>query len=103
MEKKSINEVQEIYELEIDRIIKLIKKEKAKKILLQFPDGMKPYSGAILEELKNKTGKEFFIWLDSCFGACDLPIEAEKLGIDFVVQFGHSSWDYKRKDIKVLK
>jgi len=108
--QKTINELEQDYELEIDKIAETIEKQKAKNILLQFPDGLKPYStlvhDKILDELKKKkykTNVKIFIWLDSCFGACDIPLETEKLGIDLIVQFGHSAWDFSGKDIKVLK
>ena len=109
-QQKSINELEQEYGLEIEKIAKTIKKQKARKILLQFPDGLKPYStlihDKILEELKNQKYKEkpkIFIWLDSCFGSCDIPIETKRLGIDLIVQFGHSNWDFSGSDIKVLK
>lgn len=107
--EKAFSEIDEKYELEIDKIAKTIKKEKAKRVLLQFPDGLKPYATAIADEIKKrldeKTKKdiEIMIWLGSCFGACDVPIQTEKLGVDLIVQFGHSEWDYKdTKDIKIL-
>lgn len=99
----SLNELD--YDLELDKVIKEIKKNKAKKVLIQLPEGLKPYAIQIQDklekELKNKI--EFFIWLDSCFGACDIPLETERLGIDMIIQFGHSNWDFKDKKIKVLK
>jgi len=108
--QKTINELEQEYELEIERIAENIKEQKAKNILLQFPEGLKPYSiliqDKLVEELKNKKYKEkvkIFIWLDSCFGACDIPLETEKLGIELIIQFGHSSWDFSGSDIKVLK
>jgi len=102
--KKSFYEISEKYDLEIERIVKTIIKEKAKKVLLQFPEGMKPYSQVICDEIENKTKASCFIWLDSCFGACDIPLETQKLGVDLIIQFGHSPWVYdKKKEIKVLK
>jgi 2-(3-amino-3-carboxypropyl)histidine synthase len=105
-----MKELEQEYELEIPKIAETIKKQKAKNILLQFPEGLKPYStlihNKILEELNKQKYKEktkIFIWLDSCFGACDIPTETEKLGIDLIVQFGHSSWDFSGRDIKVIK
>jgi len=95
MQNKTINEINPIYDLEIERIVKTILKEKAKKVLLQFPEGMKPYSMVIASEIERKTGCQCFIWLDSCFGACDFPVNVEKLGIDLLIQFGHSEWKYK--------
>ena len=114
MQKKTISEINEKYELEIDRIVRTISKEKEKagsakaenclKVLFQFPEGMKPYSTVICEEIERLTNCECFIWLDSCFGACDVPLEVSRLGVDLIVQFGHSSWNYgKEKGVKVLK
>ena len=106
MENKTISEINEIYELEIDKIVKNIKKNKGKagskskdsegyKVLLQFPEGMKPYSMVISDEVSDKAGCECFIWLGTCFGACDVPIEVENIGVDMIVQFGHTAWKFK--------
>jgi len=102
MNNKTLEEVNEIYELEIVKIVKNIQKEKAGKVLLQFPEGMKPYSQQISFHIEDRANCQCFIWLDSCFGGCDVPLEVEKLGIDLVVQFGHSSWNFKDRKIKVL-
>lgn len=105
MQNKSFAELEKEYDLEINRIVKTIGREKAKKILLQFPDGLKPYSDVIAREIENKlkNGAEILIWFGSCFGACDVPLQAENLGVDLIVQFGHSVWKYnKKKGIKVL-
>ena len=103
MQQKSLSELRENYELELEKALGVIKKQKSRKVLLQFPDGLKPYAIEIQKELESKTkNTEFFIWLDSCFGACDLPLETEKLGIDLIVQFGHSAWDYSsKKEFKI--
>ncbi|MFA5723705.1 MAG: hypothetical protein WC979_05610, partial [Candidatus Pacearchaeota archaeon] len=55
MQKKTFSEINEKYDLELERIVKTILKEKAKKVLLQFPEGMKPYSTVICTEIENKT------------------------------------------------
>jgi len=94
MEKKSFNEINEIYDLEIDKIVNTIKKKKAKKVLLQFPEGLKPYSTVVCEEIENKADVGCFIWLGDCFGACDIPIGVDELGVDLIVQFGHSDWRF---------
>lgn len=96
-------EIEREYELEIGKIVKTIKKEKAKKVLLQFPDGLKPYSTVIVEEIEKKSGCECIIWMGTCFGACDIPLEVERLSVDLIVQFGHSPCKYKKKDIKIIK
>ncbi len=91
--KKSISDIEKDYDLEIDRIISNIKnlKKKNPKVLLQFPDGLKPYATVVVQELEEKCSAEFFIWLGSCYGACDTPNVSNK-GFDLLVQFGHSFW-----------
>ena len=90
--EKTIEELQEKYDLELEKITSEIKKTKAKLVLLQFPDGLKPYATSMVDYLKKKTNAEFLIWLGSCFGACDIPVGVEKLKpkIDLVIQFGHN-------------
>ncbi len=101
MQVKSISEIQKIYDLELDKIVKTIKKQKAKLVLLQFPDGLKPHSTVIANEIEKKCRKDkmnvkCLIWFGSCYGACDVPIQVEKLKpkIDLIVQFGHSKWKF---------
>lgn len=104
MQNKTIKEIDEKYDLELERVINTINREKSKKVLLQFPEGMKPYSTVILQELEAKTKSKCFIWLGSCFGACDVPIEVQRLGVDLIVQFGHSDWEYgSDSGVSVLK
>lgn len=83
------------YNLELEKVIDAIKREKAKVVCLQLPDGLKPKATEIAEYIESKTDTKCTIWLDSCFGACDLPIEIERLGIDLLIQFGHSAWHHK--------
>ncbi len=102
MQNKTISEIEQIYELELEKVFNVIKKNHVKKVLLQFPEGMKPYSTVIAKEIENKTGCKILIWLGSCFGGCDVPLDVERLGVDLIVQFGHSKWGFKDKKIKVL-
>ena len=105
---KTIQDLNEKYDLELEKVIFKIKSEKAKLVLLQFPDGLKPYATAVVDYLeqevnsctesprrgrhKEKTNVQFLIWLGDCFGACDTPILGKELEkkIDLVVQFGHN-------------
>jgi len=116
MNKFTIKEVQEKYDLELDKVISQIKKSRAKLVLLQFPDGLKQYAITIVDYLeeklapkgvppKSEVGGKFLIWLESCFGACDTPVglstaqctpncgilgQKLKPKIDLVIQFGHN-------------
>ena len=80
------------YDLEFEKIINQIKKQKTKLVLLQFADGLKPLATKIVDYLEEKTDAKFLIWMGSCFGACDTPVGLEKLKpkIDLIVQFGHN-------------
>ena len=92
------------YDLELERAVKTIRKEKAKLVLLQFPDGLKNVATEVSEELEKKTGAKCAIWLGSCFGACDIPsAQMEKLKFDLIIQWGHSDWPFKDKKLKILK
>ncbi len=101
MQKHTINDIQKKYDLELDKVLKNIKKgrKKNKLILLQFADGLKPYATTIVDYLKDKIEKskskkniQFLIWMGTCFGACDTPVGLEKIKpkIDLVIQFGHN-------------
>ena len=107
MQLKTINEIEKIYDLELDKIVEEIKNKKAKLVLLQFPDGLKPYATVIVDFLESKlapnqvglrggalptseVGVKFLIWLGSCFGAFDVPVSLENMKIDLIVQFGHN-------------
>ena len=80
------------YALEIDRITDRINRLKAKKVCIQLPDGLKPKAEEIQKEIEKRTKATVLIWAGSCFGACDTPQGLEKLGVDLLVQFGHSEW-----------
>lgn len=87
------------YNYEINEVVELIKKENAKFVCIQLPDGLKPEAVKIAKELESKTNSEIFIWLDSCFGACDIPLELKNLKIDMLVQFGHNQWPFWKSKI----
>ncbi len=76
------------YDLELDRAASEIKKQKAKIVAIQLPDGLKPKAGEIAKELESKTKAKIMIWLGSCYGACDIP----NAKADLLIQWGHSEW-----------
>jgi len=78
------------FDFEEERIKQEINKLEAKRVLLQMPEGLKP-EGPSLAKIIEKTGALPIISADPCYGACDLATaEAESLGIDLIVHFGHS-------------
>lgn len=88
MEKTS-DEIEEAYELEFDRIARIVKEKRAKRILIQLPDGLKPYATRIAEKIENLTKANVIIWGGSCYGPCDIP-DANELKFDIIFHFGHA-------------
>ncbi|MBU2634424.1 MAG: diphthamide synthesis protein [Nanoarchaeota archaeon] len=81
------------YDFEIDRIVKEIKKNKAKTVCIQLPDGLKSKALEIQKEIEDKSKVKVFIWFGSCFGACDIP-KVDKV-VDLLIQFGHNDYGFK--------
>ena len=78
------------FDFEEERIKQKIAKLGAKRVLLQLPEGLKQ-EGPSLAKTIEKTGALPIISSDPCYGACDLATaEAESLGVDLIVHFGHS-------------
>ena len=78
------------FDFEEERLKKEIIRLGAKRVLLQLPEGLKP-EGLLLAKTIEKTGAIAFVSADPCYGACDIAFdEAESLGADLIVHFGHS-------------
>jgi len=82
------------YDLELNKAATEIKKQRAKQVCIQLPDGLKQYAKDIQNTLEKQTNAEIVIWMGNCYGACDIPIQIEKVGIDLLIQWGHSEWKY---------
>lgn len=87
---KTISDLEKVYDVDFEKIISEIKKSKAKIVLLQFVDGLKPYATAVVNFLEEKTNAEFLIWLGDCFGACDIPVLPSEIKVDLMIQIGHN-------------
>ena len=77
------------YDLELERAAETINAERAKRVCIQLPDGLKPRAKEIVDFLEKNTKAEIFIWSGSCFGACDTP---DIKDFDLLIQWGHSEW-----------
>ncbi len=78
------------FDFEEERVRQEISKLNAKLVLLQLPEGLKP-EGPRLASIVERTGAIPIISGDPCYGACDIAIgEAENLGADLILHFGHS-------------
>lgn len=77
------------YDLKISKVIEHIKDKKPNSVLIQLPDGLKPKAQEITNQIQAETEAKVFIYLGSCYGACDIPTN---VNVDLVIQFGHSDW-----------
>ena len=81
----------------MENAIKELKKLKAKRIFVQFPEGIKRNIQDIVKELE-KNGFESVVCLQECYGACDIrDEEAKRLGCDALLHIGHEDYGVKSK------
>lgn len=80
---------------QIAGLVNEVKQKKAKKVMIQLPEGIKIRAQEISERLE-KEGVESMVSLEPCYGACDLrDHEARLLGCDLLVHVGHSDFGVK--------
>jgi 2-(3-amino-3-carboxypropyl)histidine synthase len=78
------------FDFEEERVKQEILKLKAKRVLIQLPEGLKP-EATRLAKIIERSGALPIISADPCYGACDLAtVEAESLGVDLIIHYGHS-------------
>ena len=78
------------FNFEEERLAKEIRKHKAKRVLIQLPEGLKPYALRIAAVVES-SGAQALISADPCYGACDLAIcDAPTLGADLIIHYGHT-------------
>ncbi|MBS3108345.1 diphthamide synthesis protein [Candidatus Woesearchaeota archaeon] len=78
----------EEYDLELEKVAREIKKNNYKSVCVQLPDGLKPKATQIADYIEKNTKAKVVIWLESCYGACDIT----SIDVDLLVQWGHSEW-----------
>jgi 2-(3-amino-3-carboxypropyl)histidine synthase len=75
-----------------EEVIKKLKKLKAKRIFVQFPEGIRLKIQKIVKELEGN-GFETILCVEKCFGACDVrENEAKLLGCDVILHIGHEKF-----------
>jgi len=81
------------YDFETEKAIKTIRKSKAKRVGLQFPEGLKDHALGIAKAIEDGTGAKVIIMADPTYGACDLKAEdAKRLGLDMLIHYGHTEF-----------
>jgi 2-(3-amino-3-carboxypropyl)histidine synthase len=73
-------------------VVKKLKRLKAKRIFVQFPEGIRLKIQKIVKELEEK-GFEVILCVEKCFGACDVrENEAKSLGCNVILHIGHEKF-----------
>ena len=93
---KEKHTIQSEYELELGRILKEIKKIKARLVCLQFPRGLANKAIEIADFIESNTKAKCLIWIGPTFGACDIPYLQLKPKIDLLIHFGHTEYKIKK-------
>ena len=83
--------MQNTYDFREKYIVEEINSRKAKKVLLQLPEGIKKEGFRIAKFIEDNCDCEVFISGNSCWGGCDLSLEeARNLNVDLLIHFGHA-------------
>ena len=78
------------FDFEDERVKQELLKLRAKHVLIQLPEGLKPEALYLAKTIK-KFGALPIVSADPCYGACDLATsDAESLGVDLIIHYGHS-------------
>jgi 2-(3-amino-3-carboxypropyl)histidine synthase len=78
------------FDFEEERLAKEIRKHKAKRVLIQLPEGLKPRALRIAAAVES-AGAQAMISADPCYGACDLAVyDAQALQADLIAHYGHT-------------
>jgi 2-(3-amino-3-carboxypropyl)histidine synthase len=84
-----------LYDPELQKALEQIKQEEPKLVCIQLPDGMKPYAKEITDRIEHETSAKVLIWLGSNFGACDIPLGLNRMGVDLLISWGHNKFNKK--------
>ena len=80
-----------MYNLELPKVVEEVKRRGSRRVLLQLPDGMRPFAFQLVKAIREGTGAEVYLSGDSCYGACDVASrQASELNADLLVHYGHS-------------
>ncbi|MDI6707618.1 MAG: diphthamide biosynthesis enzyme Dph2 [Candidatus Thermoplasmatota archaeon] len=82
------------YDLELDKICRIVKTKRRKKIAIQLPEALKRYAQNIAQYIE-RTGVIVSIQGEPCYGACDLELRSSK---KLAVNLGHAEIPYLRSE-----
>jgi len=83
--------------MDTEKIANKLKEMKAKRVMIQVPEGLKTRLVGIVDEIQ-KHGFDVLVSCEPCFGACDLnDAEAKELDCDVILHIGHTDFGVKSK------
>lgn len=95
LEDKELNEAMKLlpsnYNFEIPKTVWNIRKQNAKRVALQMPEGLLVYSCIVADILEQFCGCETVVMGDVTYGACCVDdFTARALGCDMLIHYAHS-------------
>jgi diphthamide biosynthesis enzyme Dph1/Dph2-like protein len=90
-----VSEAMALYDIELRKAVQRIQEKGAKIVCIQLPDGLKPQAEEIANHLSSETSAKVLIWLGSNFGACDIPLGLNRMGVDLLISWGHNRFQKK--------
>ncbi|MFC7154925.1 diphthamide biosynthesis enzyme Dph2 [Halomarina halobia] len=90
------------WDYELERIVEAVEERDAKKVGLQFPEGLKRRGPAVADDLRDLLADDVRVLISGqpCYGACDLDTYLMRR-TDVFVHFGHSPMKESEKIIYV--
>ena len=90
------------WDYELDRIVEAVEERDAKKVGLQFPEGLKRRASRVADDLRERIPDDTRVLISGqpCYGACDLDTYMMRR-TDVFVHFGHSPMKESDKIIYV--
>lgn len=81
-----------VLNFELEKLEKELLERKPKKVLVQLPEGVKQNVFEI-SRLFEKLGIEVVFSGETCWGGCSIAVvEAQSIGVDLIVHFGHAKF-----------
>jgi 2-(3-amino-3-carboxypropyl)histidine synthase len=74
-------------DFEIERIVALVRENRARVLQLQFPGGLTRYGPHVAQSIKEHVNVKVLLSGNPCYGACDLDCTTQA---DLLVHFGHA-------------
>ncbi|OYT40851.1 MAG: diphthamide biosynthesis enzyme Dph2 [Desulfurococcales archaeon ex4484_58] len=100
-----MDDICELYFIDVDEIRSFIRKNSIRKILIQAPDGLKPLYRCIDKILQEFKDLDTYYSSSPSYGGCDVAYsEAQRIRVDGIIHVGHNRYPLLDRgiDIKTL-